>query len=49
MTAAHLELLVEEPSMKIEAARAIGAQVDPDRSSSRSFRAFRDAVAEACA
>lgn len=33
---------------KIEAARAIGAQVDPARSTSRSFQAFRDAIAEAC-
>jgi hypothetical protein len=35
--------------LKIEAARAIGAQVDPARSSSRSFRAFRDAIVAACA
>lgn len=35
--------------LKIEAARAIGAYVDPARSSSRSFRTFSDAVAEACA
>jgi hypothetical protein len=35
--------------LKIEAARAIGAQVDPARSSSLSFRAFSDAIAEACA
>jgi hypothetical protein len=34
---------------KIEAARAIGAQVDPARSSSRSFRTFSDAIIEACA
>jgi len=33
---------------KIEAARAIGAHVDPARSSSQSFRAFSDAIAEAC-
>lgn len=32
---------------KIEAARAIGAHVDPDRSTSLSFRAFRAAIAEA--
>lgn len=35
--------------LKIEAARAIAAQVDPARSSSHSFRAFSDAIAEACA
>lgn len=35
--------------LKIEAARAIGANVDPARSSSRSFKTFSDAVAEACA
>lgn len=35
--------------LKIEAARAIGAHVDPARSSSRSFRKFVDAVAKACA
>ncbi len=34
--------------LKIEAARAIGAHVDPARSSSRSFRAFSAAIAEAC-
>lgn len=34
---------------KIEAARAIGAHVDPARSSSHSFRAFSDAIAEAWA
>jgi hypothetical protein len=33
---------------KIEAARAIGAHVDPARSSSRSFRAFSEAIVEAC-
>ena len=31
------------------AARAVGAHVDPARSSSRSFRAFSDAIADACA
>lgn len=35
--------------LKIEAARAIGAHVDLARSSSRSFKAFSDAVVEACA
>lgn len=35
--------------LKIEAARAIGAHVDPARSSSQSFRAFRDAIVEATA
>ena len=35
--------------LKIEAARAIGAHVDPVRSSSRSFRAFGGAIAEAYA
>ena len=35
--------------LKIEAARTIGAHVDPARSSSRSFRAFSDAIVEACA
>lgn len=35
--------------LKIEAARAIGAHVDPSRSSSQSFRAFSDAIVEACA
>lgn len=35
--------------LKIEAARAIGANVDPARSSSRSFKTFSDAIAEACA
>lgn len=35
--------------LKIEAARAIGVHVDPARSSSRSFRAFSDVIAEACA
>lgn len=35
--------------LKNEAARAIGAHVDPTRSSSHSFRAFSDAIAEACA
>lgn len=35
--------------LKIEAARAIGAHVDPARSSSRSFRAFSAAISEACA
>jgi hypothetical protein len=34
---------------KIEAARAIGANVDPARSSSHSFRAFSEAIVEACA
>jgi hypothetical protein len=34
---------------KIEAARTIGAHVDPERSTSRSFRAFRTALAEAFA
>lgn len=34
--------------LKIEAARTIGAHVDPARSSSRSFRTFRDAIVEAC-
>ncbi|MBN8478675.1 MAG: DUF4276 family protein [Burkholderiales bacterium] len=33
--------------LKIEAARAIGAHVDPARSSSRSFRAFSAAISEA--
>jgi len=35
--------------LKIEAARVIGAHVDPARSSSHSFRAFSDALVEACA
>ncbi|HNU11509.1 MAG TPA: DUF4276 family protein [Rubrivivax sp.] len=35
--------------LKIEAARAIGAQVELARSSSRSFRVFCDALVEACA
>jgi hypothetical protein len=35
--------------LKIEAARAIGAHVEPARSSSRSFRTFSDAIVEACA
>jgi hypothetical protein len=35
--------------LKIEAARAIGANIHPARSSSRSFRAFSDAIIEACA
>ncbi len=35
--------------LKIEAARAIGASVDPARSSSRSFKTFSDAVVEAFA
>lgn len=35
--------------LKIEAARAIGANVDPARSTSPSFRAFRDSIVEACA
>lgn len=34
--------------LKIDAARAIGAHVDPVRSSSRSFRTFSGAIAEAC-
>lgn len=34
---------------KIEAARAIGARIDPDRNTSRSFRIFRAAIAEAFA
>jgi hypothetical protein len=34
---------------KVEAARAIGAQFDPARSRSRSFRVFHEAVAEAIA
>jgi hypothetical protein len=34
--------------LKIEAARAIGARIDPARSSSHSFRAFGDAISEAC-
>lgn len=34
---------------KLEAARAIGAQVDPSRSRSRSFRGFCSALAEAVA
>lgn len=34
---------------KIEAARAIGAHIDPARSSSHSFRAFTEAISEACA
>ncbi len=34
---------------KTEAARVIGAEVDPVRSCSRSFRAFSEAVLEACA
>jgi hypothetical protein len=33
---------------KIEAARMIGARVDPARSSSHSFRAFSAAISEAC-
>lgn len=33
---------------KIEAARAVGTHVDPARSSSHSFRAFSDALLEAC-
>ena len=32
---------------KIEAARAVGAYIDPSRNRSRSFTAFRDALAEA--
>jgi hypothetical protein len=32
---------------KIEAARAIGEQVEPQRNSSRSFQVFRDAILEA--
>ena len=32
---------------KIEAARAVGAHIDPSRNRSRSFIAFRDALAEA--
>lgn len=35
--------------LKIEAARAIGAHVDPARSSSRSFRTLSDAIVEAIA
>lgn len=35
--------------LKIEAARAIGAQVDPTRSTSHSFRVFHHALVEACA
>jgi hypothetical protein len=35
--------------LKIEAARAIGAHVEPVRSSSRSFRTFSDALVEASA
>jgi hypothetical protein len=35
--------------LKIEVARAIGAQVELARSSSRSFRVFCDALVEACA
>ena len=31
---------------KIEAARAIGAQMNPDRNSSQSFRALRDVLTE---
>lgn len=34
--------------LKIEAARMIGAHVDPTRSSSNSFRAFSAAIEEAC-
>ena len=34
---------------KIEAARAVGANIDPTRCTSRSFRAFSDAIVEACA
>ncbi|MGH8701985.1 MAG: DUF4276 family protein, partial [Burkholderiales bacterium] len=34
---------------KIDAARAIGAHIDPGRARSRSFAAFCDAVAEAIA
>lgn len=34
---------------KIEAARTIGARLDPGRSASHSFRIFSDAIAEACA
>lgn len=34
---------------KIEAARAIGAHIDPARSTSRSFRAFSEAIVEAFA
>lgn len=35
--------------LKIDAARAIGARVDPARSSSHSFRAFSAVLSEACA
>lgn len=35
--------------LKIEAARAIGANVDPQRSSSQSFRTFIDAIVEVIA
>lgn len=34
---------------KIEAARLIGRQIDPNRSTSRSFRVFTRAITEACA
>ncbi|MGD9599784.1 MAG: DUF4276 family protein [Steroidobacteraceae bacterium] len=34
--------------LKIEAARAIGAHIDPTRSSSHSFRAFSVAISDAC-
>jgi len=33
--------------LKVEAARTIGALVDPERTQSRSFAVFRDAIAEA--
>ncbi len=32
---------------KVEAAKAMGAQVDPDRNRSRSFVKFREAIVEA--
>ncbi len=35
--------------LKIEAARTIGARIEPARNSSRSFQKFRDALSEACA
>jgi hypothetical protein len=35
--------------LKIDAARTIGAHIDPARSSSKSFRTFYEAIVEACA
>lgn len=39
----------EDGLRKVEAARAIGAHLDPQRCRSRSFRAFRDAIQSAVA